>query len=318
MPALFFTFILIFSSIFILLNYFTKEPSLLRKPTSLLTTSKTELDQDTIKNKLMIDWTAFPGKLKNISAGKDGMVVGTDFSNRIWARILERWRLVPGRMKSVSMGKLNNLFGIDQNEKIWKYSYQNERWNKFFDFKAKKISVGFDDTLYIIGSDDQSYFFQNQQFVPTDNNFKEICVGSQNNIWAIDQKGNVFKDFFGNFEKVPGKLTSIACDSERYALGIDINGNLWWWINGAWKPIPGRLKSASLSDQGILWGVNEAGHIYRGQIIKMPENAQCPTPEKPTLPPHPIWCVGGWKQELICDKNCQCFWENICVGHDER
>lgn len=39
----------------------------------------------------------------------------------------------------------------------------------------------------------------------------------------------------------------------------------------------------------------------------------CLPPLKPMPTLKPIWCQGRWTQQLVCDANCNCYWQEVCL-----
>lgn len=39
----------------------------------------------------------------------------------------------------------------------------------------------------------------------------------------------------------------------------------------------------------------------------------CIKPIKPVPTVKPLWCRGQWVQQLVCDANCNCYWQEVCM-----
>lgn len=52
----------------------------------------------------------------------------------------------------------------------------------------------------------------------------------------------------------------------------------------------------------------------KGQTpIKDQVFGRCIEPIRPMLPMKPFWCQGQWVQQLVCDGNCNCYWQAVCL-----
>jgi len=89
-----------------------------------------------------------------------------------------------------------------------------------------------------------------------------ICPGGEF-VWALDTNGGVWRWNGAAFEKIPGKLRSLAVGSDGAVWGTDYQDNIYRRTQNGWQQVRGRLHSVAVGNQNNVWGITPDGATVR-------------------------------------------------------
>jgi len=79
-----------------------------------------------------------------------------------------------------------------------------------------------------------------------------ICPGGEF-VWALDVQGGVWRWNGVAFERIPGKLRSLAVGSDGAVWGTDHQDNIYRRTQNGWQQVRGRLRSIAVGNQNNVW-----------------------------------------------------------------
>uniref|UniRef100_A0A8C5RA36 Uncharacterized protein n=1 Tax=Leptobrachium leishanense TaxID=445787 RepID=A0A8C5RA36_9ANUR len=189
--------------------------------------------------------TVIPGFLKQIDAGAGLVFAVTDDGDIFYLHddILVNF---PGNMNHVSVGPAG-FWGTNKENDIFKLEDGN--WEKVAG-KLKQVDAGGDK--YLVGVSDLDNIY---------------CLNKD----AVDADG-------GNlpFNPIEGSLTYYSCGLYG-CWGVNSNNDIYYRLNASptnckgssWKQVVGRLVMVEASTDGVVYGLNNVGQIYKRDGISL-------------------------------------------------
>ena len=215
------------------------------------------------------EWKIIPGSLSFISIGEDDTLWGTNADTRVFrgvSPLSAQWASMPGLGFQIDSKSKNNAVIIGTNGTrggFGVYSWINSNWRDYPGVGGKWVSVGSDDTVYIVNDRGAlSQFVRGSEWKLARNGVSIVSVGNKDNVWIVDLSDNVFMKRGNEWIQVPGKLKRVAvsADGSKVA-GLNASGEIFVWQGASWKKIPGNLKNISINNTYIV-GTNNSGVIY--------------------------------------------------------
>jgi len=219
-------------------------------------------------------WTMMPGKLTQISVGRDVLygchVWGVNASRQIWRwnKDQNNWEMIAGSLTNVSVGADGTTWGVNHKQHIFRW---DNNWTRIKG-RLKQISVGSKDYVWGINSKGQVFQWENQHWVLRTTGFNLLSVGSDGTVVLLKENRQVFKwnKDEASFEPINGELSHITVGNASQIWGIDSKGQVVKWDGETWKPLSStrKLKSISVGDDGTVWGVDGQDNIFRFTIVE--------------------------------------------------
>lgn len=189
-------------------------------------------------------WSDLPGlpdhaTPSTLDCASDGTLFVCDTNSYVYRfnKYANSWIKIGGtvRYSKVGMGSNNLIYGLGTDQGMWYYSGEDINVNIQKGWIAKDISAGKDDTLIVIGSQNNAWRVDDITGITkmtNDNNARTISVGSASDIMMVSLDNHV-KEYIGEghwYYTQAGEL-------EKY---FDTNTNKW-----ASKPIDGTIQQMS-------------------------------------------------------------------------
>ncbi|MFC1894594.1 tectonin domain-containing protein [Candidatus Dependentiae bacterium] len=186
---------------------------------------------------------------------------------------------IPGTLTKVATNT-GLTYGINVEQKLlfWNGTYFEEINSN--NLKFKNLAIGADGIILLIGTDNKLYQKSGNQFIQiTQNDFTDISLANQNNIWAILSNNKTYKINLktGSLIPVGTKLfRQVSVGSDGTTFAIDNQSNLFRWMGGTnyqnnenWIPIPGqKLKQIIVANKNEIWGIE----INNRKVFKLKNN----------------------------------------------
>lgn len=178
-------------------------------------------------------------RLKQIAATLDGTVWGVNAANDVWSWNGTTWIQIKTdlKIKCIAAGSGMSVIALDESGAAWRYNVETQKF----------VELGSDDWY-----------------------FKQIAIGSDNAIWAINEAGNVFKLEGPNYDgawvepEPKARLSYISVADANTVRGVNSLGKAYTQKGGKWvlANTP-ELKCISVGTDGEIWGLNSRDEVFR-------------------------------------------------------
>ncbi|XP_072282900.1 fish-egg lectin-like [Pyxicephalus adspersus] len=180
-----------------------------------------------------------PGRLKQIDAGA-GEVYGVNDIDDIYHWVDNNWKQVPGKLIHVSVGPAG-LWGVNKDYTIFKYKVSD--WMSVTG-ALKQIDAG--GNKFVSG------------------------VNAQDNIFCLRQSCTISDSSAVIFNQVDGALRYYSCGPIG-CWGTNKDQSIFYRYNVTptscegtrWQQVDGLLTMVEVSTDGLVYGVNAGGDLYR-------------------------------------------------------
>lgn len=140
-------------------------------------------------------WTELPGKLKQVSVGRDGEVWGVSELNKVYR--LEgirgrNWKRMPGALKQISVGNKRKIWGISPFNTVYMWHADQKKWIRK-PGTLKQVSVGYDGTVWGVAPLNKVYRWEDGKWKRMPGALKQISVGKKGVIWGLSWNSLVYK-----------------------------------------------------------------------------------------------------------------------------
>jgi Tectonin domain/Group XII secretory phospholipase A2 precursor (PLA2G12) len=139
-------------------------------------------------------------------------------------------------------------------------------WTKMPGGNAKDISVGADGTVWALNGDGTIWKWNGDDWtkMPGGNALK-VAVGGNDLIWALNRDGTIWKWNDNDWTKMPGgnaKDISVGADGTVWALNGD--GTIWKWNSDDWTKMPsGKVRRITVGGNNSIWVLSLDGTIWK-------------------------------------------------------
>jgi hypothetical protein len=95
---------------------------------------------------------------------------------------------------------------------------------------------------------------------------KQVSVGSDGTVMALDQTNNIYSYANAAWQQVAGSLTQLSVGSATNACGVNGLNAIYEWNGTAWSTMPNTpkasVKQVSTGADGTVYAVDTAGNVY--------------------------------------------------------
>eukprot|EP00163_Fabomonas_tropica_P022009 TRINITY_DN3836_c0_g1_i2.p1 TRINITY_DN3836_c0_g1~~TRINITY_DN3836_c0_g1_i2.p1 ORF type:complete len:778 (+),score=285.84 TRINITY_DN3836_c0_g1_i2:295-2628(+) len=232
-------------------------------------------------------WTQVTTDLQQVAVGKDmSQVWGIDTQGKLvlYDGASKTFKVQPGTdMVRIAAGCDGTLYAAASSGKLYRRTLSNPTWTSLGE-GVKEISAG--RSLYII--DTKGFLFKYRS--PSDGGaegkrnwkllhkqLRKVAATEQEDLYGVDMQGRVveFKPAEVDtsdlsWTRVPGRVDKVCVSDSKTVYGLD-NGVVlkYNFEKKTWNVLDGvRLKEFSCGCDGSIWGMKEAGEVYRRQSAK--------------------------------------------------
>jgi hypothetical protein len=101
---------------------------------------------------------------------------------------------------------------------------------------------------------------------PTGATMVQVSVSPTGAVWGLDQNGNIYAIYAGNWSQMYGALVQISVGSSTNIWGVNASGNIYQWNGSVWTLIPNTFSAApkqvAAGSDGTVWAIDTTGNIY--------------------------------------------------------
>lgn len=222
------------------------------------------------------NWQAMPGRAKDIGAGADGSVwiIGENQSPYKWNDAGYAWEQASGQAARIAVLPDGTPVIVNQKQEIFRLRGQN--WQQL-PGRAKDIGAGADGSIWIIGTNDSPYQWNENGYawVEAGGSGIRISVLPDGVPVILNAKEEVFRLRGQNWQQLPGRARDIAAGADGSIWIIGENGSPYFWNESgyAWEQKQGTGVQLAIAGPGIPWLVNVKEEIFRltAQIVQPAE-----------------------------------------------
>lgn len=127
----------------------------------------------------------------------------------------------------------------------------------------KQLSVGSDGNVWGVNEIDNIFHFENNQWHQIPGKLKQISVGNHAHIWGVNANNDIFQwQGQQGWAHISGKLASISVGADGTVWGLDEVGNILSYENAQWNTIDGNLTQITVANADEIWGINANNDIF--------------------------------------------------------
>jgi len=212
------------------------------------------------------NWQNMPGRAKDIGGGADGSVwiIGSNDSPYKWNDAGYAWEQASGSAKRISVLPDGTPVIMNAEGRIFKLRGSN--WQEL-PGRAKDIAAGADGSIWIIGSNDSPYVWNEEGYAweQRSGTANRISIMANGTPVVVNAEGRIFMMRGQNWQELPGRANDIGTGADGSIWIIGDNGSPYKWNDAgyAWEQKQGTGTQITLSGPGIPWVLNAGGEVFR-------------------------------------------------------
>ncbi len=231
----------------------------------------------TFLNTASAQWEFIGGQARDIGVGADGTTwvigwnqTGNDYPIAKWNGNF--WEEIPGAAVRIDVGPNGRSWVVNSAGYI--YRYNGSAWDNIGG-QARDVGIGADGTVWVIGWSARPGGYNIARW---NGNFWEeipgggvrIDVDPNGRAWIVNDAGNIFRYNGSTWDGLPGqgRDISIGADGTPWLIGWTATPGgyfIYQWNGSSWLDVPGGATNIS-AGRGVVWGVNDAGLIFRQNV----------------------------------------------------
>ncbi|GAQ82891.1 hypothetical protein KFL_001280110 [Klebsormidium nitens] len=224
-----------------------------------------------------VEWKNVPGKLRTISIGDGGALIGTTVTNDIYHWTNNNWAVQStGKLKQISTGAKGH-WGVSPSDDVW--HWDGTTWKNVAG-KLKHVASG--KEVWGVSADDQIWKRNNKPVTDTGlwdvvpGRLAQIDTNDFGDVWGVNATKQVFRRVDNEFVYVPGPggqdIIKHVTTGVMGVWAVDTNDVIYRWVlsdskDGAWHrdPKEGRLRNID-SGYDSVWGTSHEDSIWKYTI----------------------------------------------------
>ena len=224
---------------------------------------------------LFAQWQQIPGEGFDVGVSPNGTtwVIGSNHSIHRWNGTA--WDLMPGEATRIDVDSYHNAWVVNQAGNI--FTWVGGDWSRV-QGSASDIGAG-GGAVWAIGRTTLGGGFNimrwnNGSWQDIPGAAVRIDVNQAGQAWVVNDRGDAFRWNGSTWVGAPGKQgrdISVGSDGQVFMVGWDDVGDgypIYRWTGTSWTLVDGALKNISVGPNGLIWGTNSRGNIWRkGGIV---------------------------------------------------
>lgn len=131
------------------------------------------------------------------------------------------------------------------------------------DGRLKHISVGSDGEVWGVNNQDYIFRLNGNNWQMIDGRLKQISVGSSQHIWGVNSANQVFRWNGNNWDLLNVALNQVAVGNDGTVWGLNQADEIFKWDGSEWQRTNGFLQQIAVGNAQNVWGVNRATQIFQ-------------------------------------------------------
>lgn len=210
------------------------------------------------------------GRLSQLSINPAGEVWGLSSDQKVWKFNPGGPNWVPttssARLKQISAGGNGLTLGVAPDNRVFKWSGNN--WEHAITCcVVTQVSVGPNGDIWAVDERNHNVYkaFLNNGggLIQQSGQLKQVSVGGNGQIWGLDPEGDIMQWDGSQFKVVaaPNRLIQIHVSQSGEVWGVNGNHSIFKIENGQLKTQPGFMKNIATGGNKI-WGLNNQDQIF--------------------------------------------------------
>jgi Tectonin domain len=187
----------------------------------------------------------------------------------------QRWVPVDGYGVRVSVAPNGEPWVVNSRNEIWR-SQSGGSFEKL-PGAARDIGIGADGTVWIIGTDNGIYRWNQNNWDRVEGSGVAISVDRSGSPWVVNAQNQIYRYVNGRFEVMNnGRARDIAAAPDGAVYIVGTNSEVYRLAGNDWQSMGGSAERIAAGPNGTVWVVNNAREVYRwenGGFERMPGSA---------------------------------------------